>query len=601
MENHQTLPFERNRYYVGKLLTSADFQTEQNYFNNKRRFINSLMLGEGVVCGLSVYSLDDLSIMVESGVAIDGLGREIVVENSVVSKLSAINGFDELSSDDATLCLRYREEAVRPVYSVTQQQQGEEYELNHLREGWELFLVDTELMEAAPKVESEFLNQVVLYSGKDYSVTVSMPATVCFGTSVRLTVCVEKLSSAEKDFSLGCVFQMPAFADRNGEHELTVNLNSINLQHGERFYGEYWLTARKQETCESIIMVRPNSAKLLVGGEEFSLEEHFLLKVLFTDLSVNDLVVREIGKVNLEMRRLSAARDFIPLAHLLLQSSQNAYIIDTVSEEAVKRYIPMAAEDALRREYTACFGGGGVQLSGPAKGQMELDSGRPAPQRDTVYATGTCEIPLGDSARRGDVVISDEIMHGLGKGNVQVQVGFEYLAKDARLDATARNTIYGDPTLFDEEKPPVVCAQTAVKVMNDRGSFMVAARLQRDTPYVVLLLRWIAVRIPADDGQMAMQRIAGKNISAVQPTVLLGTRESCYFNVRFHNMEPCGLSYELMEKDSGTITTDGIYTAPAREGVYEIMIYCSEQPIIATYAYAIVRKSAKESEAQPKT
>ncbi len=84
LENNQLLPFERNRYYVGKLLTSADFAAEQTYFNNKRRFLSSLMFGAGIVCGLGVYNLDDQSIMVESGVAVDGYGREIVLEGSVV-------------------------------------------------------------------------------------------------------------------------------------------------------------------------------------------------------------------------------------------------------------------------------------------------------------------------------------------------------------------------------------------------------------------------------------------------------------------------------------------------------------------------------------
>ena len=83
MENRQLLPFERNRYYVGKLLTSADFQAEQSYFNNKRRFLNQMMFGAGIVCGLSVYSLDDLSVMVESGAAIDGLGREVEIPAEV--------------------------------------------------------------------------------------------------------------------------------------------------------------------------------------------------------------------------------------------------------------------------------------------------------------------------------------------------------------------------------------------------------------------------------------------------------------------------------------------------------------------------------------
>ena len=51
MENRQLLPFERNRYYAGKLLTSADFQAEQNYFNNKRRFLNNMALGAAFSAG----------------------------------------------------------------------------------------------------------------------------------------------------------------------------------------------------------------------------------------------------------------------------------------------------------------------------------------------------------------------------------------------------------------------------------------------------------------------------------------------------------------------------------------------------------------------
>ena len=34
--------------------------------------------------------------MVDSGVAVDGCGREIAVESAVVCKLSAVEGFEEL-------------------------------------------------------------------------------------------------------------------------------------------------------------------------------------------------------------------------------------------------------------------------------------------------------------------------------------------------------------------------------------------------------------------------------------------------------------------------------------------------------------------------
>ena len=74
--------------------------------------------------------------------------------------------------------------------------------------------------------------------------------------------------------------------------------------------------------------------------------------------------------------------------------------------------------------------------------------------------------------------------------------------------------------------------------------------------------------------------------------MILDTRESCFFNVKFKNMEPCTLSYDLTEPNSGDITPDGIYTAPGKEGVYEIRISCADMPMISTYAYAIVKKKA---------
>ena len=88
--------------------------------------------------------------------------------------------------------------------------------------------------------------------------------------------------------------------------------------------------------------------------------------------------------------------------------------------------------------------------------------------------------------------------------------------------------------------------------------------------------------------QNKLQSLAGKSIAAVQSTVVMATRESHYFNVRFNNMEPCTLTYELTEKDSGTITSDGIYTAPGREGVFEIRIFCTEMPLTCAEGGAVV-------------
>ncbi|MDR1674365.1 MAG: hypothetical protein LBR54_02825, partial [Oscillospiraceae bacterium] len=225
MNNSQLLPFERNRYYSGKLLTSTDFLAEQTYFNNKRRFTNSLLFGAGIVCGFAVYNLDDMSFMVESGVAIDGLGREIVLENSVIKKMSAVEGFDSLETEDICLCLKYTEEDTQPVYSIgTAGSGGNEYEPNRIRENASLFLIDKSQLQEPAEIQAEFLNSVCLYYDDHYTVNVSMPATVSCGRYCRIQIDITKNSDTGKPFSMDCVLQMPAFTNEFGERELAVSV-----------------------------------------------------------------------------------------------------------------------------------------------------------------------------------------------------------------------------------------------------------------------------------------------------------------------------------------------------------------------------------------
>ena len=93
MNKTRYVPFERNRYFYGKLLTVRDFMSEQTYNMDKRRLANRLLFGSGVVSGLQVVAVDDKSISVETGVALDPLGREIVVSSPVTMKLSMLEGF----------------------------------------------------------------------------------------------------------------------------------------------------------------------------------------------------------------------------------------------------------------------------------------------------------------------------------------------------------------------------------------------------------------------------------------------------------------------------------------------------------------------------
>ena len=79
--------FERNRYFYGKPMTVSDFEAEQRYLMGKHRYINRLVHGAGVLCGLQVtlpvsFSALRPTVEVAEGAALDCCGNLIVVSRS---------------------------------------------------------------------------------------------------------------------------------------------------------------------------------------------------------------------------------------------------------------------------------------------------------------------------------------------------------------------------------------------------------------------------------------------------------------------------------------------------------------------------------------
>src|SRR6478672_10022031 len=72
--------FRRLRYFHGMLLDEKDFQAEQLYHSGKRRFLNRMLHGSGVVCGLELGGKKEGRwIEITSGFALDCSGNEIWV------------------------------------------------------------------------------------------------------------------------------------------------------------------------------------------------------------------------------------------------------------------------------------------------------------------------------------------------------------------------------------------------------------------------------------------------------------------------------------------------------------------------------------------
>ncbi|MCM1257750.1 MAG: hypothetical protein NC307_07835 [Roseburia sp.] len=587
MKNDQLLPFERNRYYSGKMLTSADFTAEQIYMNNKRRFLNNVLYGSGVICGLNVLNLDELSILVESGAAIDGAGREIVVAASVVKKLSTLEGYENLTGDRAILCLKYREEEVHPMYCAVKDAADSEYQYSRIDEGYELFLTDGEEEQLLGGQEN-FLKEECILENEDIRIVMKMPLFVPRGKEVKISVILYKKSDTEKEISFcGKVF-LPVFLDEKGRHELEIDISGVGLKKGRQVIKDFWVRVEGTTVGETNLILKREHGKFMTGDEEVALEKDIHFKIVLENLSLEELSMGVFGKMNLEEKHAAGKKSVVKLAELSLLRTENSCLIGEIREAGIKEYIAAPADQRERNTYLSYFREAAYSMERESLAKEKDAEGEISRKADFPgnMAWGRVEIPLSSHMKKGDICYSQEIMHGLGKGNVYVDVGVEYLEDEPGFPHSMRNTVYGDMALFP--KAEGMEFQTAVKVMNDKGSFQIAAKLLGEQKSIILQMSWAAIRFSSGKDNIE----AGEEGSLVPKfsTVRLKTKERYFFEVEFKNMKPQPLSYELTEDGSGEIGSDGVYIAPAKEGVYEICIFCTNMPKISTYVYAIVSR-----------
>lgn len=103
---------ERNRYFTGKYMAPRDFMADPDYLLARHRLHNRLLHGWGIVCGLQVRrhprpECADRWVRVKAGIAVDCLGRELVLHKDEPVELPApVAPGDER---EFFICLAYTE------------------------------------------------------------------------------------------------------------------------------------------------------------------------------------------------------------------------------------------------------------------------------------------------------------------------------------------------------------------------------------------------------------------------------------------------------------------------------------------------------------
>ena len=202
MKNTQLYPFERTKYYYGMLLSVDDFNAEQRYMNDKRRLVNRLVHGMGVVCGLNVVRLDESTISVESGMALDNTGREIVVDVPVTKKLSMINGYESAMNSGSNayvyLCLEYSEGEHGASYSISDSEG--KAPSGKIRENYNLYLTSSEPDDSIDRVRDFCEQTVTVFSNDQLTIRHITPRYANPMMPVELRVEIETFTNSSPHF-----------------------------------------------------------------------------------------------------------------------------------------------------------------------------------------------------------------------------------------------------------------------------------------------------------------------------------------------------------------------------------------------------------------
>lgn len=595
MNNRRYYSFERNNYFYGKLLTSRDFEDEQNYMNNKRRLINRVLHGAGIVYGLDVVAVDESSVVIQSGLALDSSGREIVVPSTQVVKLSTIRGYSDLKTSSVCLGIAYAEEKTEPVYAVMNKDaDAQERQYNHLKEGYELFLQDSRDCVREPKKEDEYIAWKVLYQDDDLRITQYLPTFAVPGMLVKARTEIHKTSH----MPFVCSFNCKVDTDGMIPGETQIRADNVSQEYGETMVLEQTFWPEDYIFGNGDVSVRFSEITVQKSGvKEAAPDTSMTLNPVYG--TALEYVHKTSYRGNLDVDLDRKYDEKLWIAGIQLIRSERHSIIDRVEKAPFDQYVYSSEQLMILEkleEFLIPQDGSAGRPQVHVQGNSER-SAAAAPERRS-NSSGVFEMSLGSGGEVGKVYFSDEIMHGLGNGPVYVDIGIEYISRDVNASGDRESIILGDGSIFESDSTvtdeKIFQVDQAVKILPDRGTFIVGVRPRVKMGRIGLRIRWYAFK-PEDLEQRVYDRSEQKGCIMIQPdTIVLPPKGSVHINPVFINMPEEALSYTLLDPEGGKIDNTGLYTAPAQEGVYEIKAAALSDPEIFTHAFIIVSQKKTE-------
>lgn len=203
MQNRRYFPFERNSFYPGKLLTARDFEAEQRYMNDKRRLMNRLFGGSGIVAGLGVIMADDASVILQAAARSTPAAARSWCRRPGSSSSPLWRATTGSPPTAPTSGISYGETPEEEVYSVMSDENGAP-RFNKLAEGYKLTLTDESMAARVPRELDEFVNRVVIYAAEDVEAALLVPACLPRESALRVRFTITRQTPGTGEYAFSC-------------------------------------------------------------------------------------------------------------------------------------------------------------------------------------------------------------------------------------------------------------------------------------------------------------------------------------------------------------------------------------------------------------
>ncbi|RTE09423.1 hypothetical protein [Paenibacillus whitsoniae] len=525
MRKSRYYPFERNRYFYGKLLTVRDFESEQKYFNDKRRMMNRLLHGSGVVTGLQVVAVDEKSVSVEMGAAIDSLGREIVVPSPMTMKLSMMDGFtNNQYAKNVYLCIAYDEKDKEPVHAVANSsvRSDEINDYNRVLESYRLFIRETAPDPASLPLANLTDQTVVVYQDAHVRVLQTTPRYVNPGQLFEMTLRFEKTLKAGR---LSFRYEL---AGQRVEAMQGGTIAFLEPQDGQESEYEMKVLLRADSTAgvKATVGVQADTAALMLDDRQLELPAQNLGEIQILSTSVNERLMSDFVKQSLEASLEAPSEPCIYLAKICLIQVGPTYVIESVEQVPFGEYVyntsvmyrlsqasayrdETAGQLVTKSKVKTLAPGQPPELKvnyDPKISELSVDLGIPAGGGTGLagIVSGFVDIPIepftkiavSPFGRATKSFFSGEIAHGLGEGNVLIVTSLEERSGDAFSDMLSSDErVYGGASEvfkgseFEPDAPEVKIGTIAYP---QKGTFRIGVKVQQSGEPGNVRVRWWA-------------------------------------------------------------------------------------------------------------